>query len=127
MEQANKMVKENNEMTLTMSRRNAVLPLVELIKQVPEIQAATSEDDIRLAVSVFDYISHLIDAKVVEEEMVELIWGDFIRTNVTTMKGMTAPLPVSRRSPVEYLNQHPKVQLLADRMLNLHGKRITHT
>lgn len=124
--ESNSLVIKNNEMSLTMARRNSVLVLVELLKPIPEITSSTSENDIRYAISIFDYISHLIDAKVVEEEMIELIWGDFIRMNVATMKTMTNRLPVSLKTPVDFLNQHPKVELLANRMLDLQGKRITH-
>lgn len=109
------------------AKRSTVLMLVDLFKTLPEINASTSEDDIRMSISIFDYIGHLIDAGVVESEMIEIIWGDFISRGVDALKARSDKLPNCGQTPIELLASHPKVQILSDDLRRSKAKRLSHS
>lgn len=117
---------QSAQTSLKMSRRSSMLVLFEMMKPLQEIQNHTAENDIRLSISTFEYISHLIDADVVEEQLIELVWGDFIARSVTSMKAMTTVMPMSGQSPSQLIGLHPKVEELATKLKANEAKRLTY-
>lgn len=105
--------------------RNLIVPIAERMLALYEIDTVNPAKAVaKNSLNIFEMVGFLCEKKVLDEELVERIWGDFIVRSCDRIGHCTYP---DNTVGVDLLTDHDAARRLADRVRNARRHRDTLT
>jgi hypothetical protein len=101
--------------------RNLIVPIAERMLALHEIDtAAPAKAVAKTSLNIFELVGFLCERKVIDEELVERIWGDFIERSCDRIGTCKYP---DGSAGVDLLTDHKAAKRLGDRIKKARNKR----